>query len=264
MISVLMSVYNCAQTITESLNAILSQTEPDWELILCDDGSSDETPRLLREFAEKHPEKVTILQNETNLGLSASLNRCLAAAKGEFVARMDGDDLCSKDRFEKELRLLREHPEYAVVSTDMECFDDEGIWGLMRYPTNPPEEDFVHGTPFCHAACMARREVLQKIGGYSELPRYARVEDYHLWMKLYQAGFKGMNLHEPLYQMRDDRNAASRRSFQNRLNEARIRMEAVKTFHLPAWKAIYALRPLILGILPGGIYNALHRAKLGK
>ena len=263
LISVLMGVLNCENTLDESLESIADQTETRWECILCDDGSTDRTAEVIRSWQQRFPDKIIFLQNEKNTGLAPALNRCLAAARGEFIARMDGDDRCSPDRFEKELAYLKDHPDLTVVSTDMQCFDRDGVWGLRAYPTIPEPRDLVHGVPFCHAACMMRRDVLADADGYSEADEYARVEDYELWVRIYARGYRGGNIHEPLYQMRDDRNAASRRKWKYRINEARVRLLAVKTLHLPFWMSLYAVYPLIMGLIPRSLATALHRLRLG-
>lgn len=262
LISVLMGVYNCEKTLDESLRSLEAQTEDRWECIICDDGSADRTAEIVGKWQQKLPGKFIFLQNAQNIGLAATLNRCLHEASGEFIARMDGDDLCSPDRFEKELKYLDSRPDYAVVSTDMECFDENGVWGLRSYPDDPQPSDLVRGTPFCHAACMVRRDAILAVNGYSESDEFSRAEDYEMWVRMYEAGFRGGNIHEPLYQMRDDRNAAGRRSWKNRLNEARVRALAVKRLKLPAAAYLYVLRPLILGLLPDRLYLFLHRRKL--
>lgn len=261
-ISVLMSVYNCEDSLDESIECLLSQTEKRWNCIICDDGSTDHSFLVMKKWQKLYPEKFILIQNRKNKGLSYSLNRCIENAKGEFVARMDGDDRCSPDRFEKELSFLLNHPEMDIVSTDMQCFDSNGVWGLKAYPTKPTAKDLVHGTPFCHAGCMVRTSAIINVDGYSEEKKYSRVEDYELWVRMYALEFRGQNIHEPLYQMRDDRNAASRRKWKYRINEARVRMDAVKRLNLPRWKMIFAFRPLILGLLPGKMSAFLHRIKL--
>ncbi len=264
MISVLMGVLNCESTLDESIRSVLSQTESRWELIVCDDGSTDGTADVIRAWAEKYPGQIVFLQNDRNYGLSHTLNRCLEQARGEYIARMDGDDRCAAERFAKELASLEANPEIAIVSTDMECFDENGTWGLRQYPTDPQPAELVHGTPFCHAACMVRTAAIRDAGGYSEAEDRARVEDYDLWVRMYAKGYRGHNIHEPLYSMRDDRDAAGRRLWKYRVNEARVRLSAVRLLGLPKSKAVYALRPLILGLLPMGVYRFLHNRKLRK
>ena len=263
-ISVLMGIYNCAATLPEAIECILAQTVTDWELILCDDGSGDNTYAVAQEYRDRYPDQIILLQNEKNMGLNYTLNHCLSRAGGEFIARMDGDDLCAPDRFEKELKALEENPQMAVVSTEMTYFDETGTWGRSHAIPLPEPKHFVYGTPFCHAPCMARRAAVCSVGGYTDDAKYLRVEDYDLWVKLYAAGYRGMNLQEPLYQMRDDRNAFSRRKFKYRINEARVISKAVRLLKLPFWNYLRALRPVVVGLLPSGLYKWMHKKRLGK
>lgn len=267
LISVIMGIYNCADTLPEALDSIRRQTVRDWELILCDDGSSDETYgvacRMRDEIKKNMGNRVTVLKNSANRGLNHTLNRCLRHARGSFIARMDGDDRCAPDRFEKELSAFRKEPNLAIVSTDMEFFDEMGVFGRVSHPTYPERTDFLKGSPFCHAPCLVRREAMLSVGGYSEAKRLLRVEDYHLWIKLYAKGYRGRNIHEPLYEMRDDRNAVSRRKFRYRLNETYVILCGIRALHLPAYDAVFALRPIAVGLLPAPVYMALHRRRLG-
>ena len=263
-ISVIMGIYNCATTLPAAVESICRQTCQDWELILCDDGSADDTFLVAQQCQKQLPEKIRLIRNEKNLGLNATLNRCLKLAKGKYIARMDGDDLCSPERFAAELEALEQIPEIAIVSTDMEMFDETGIWGRVSHPEYPTEKDLVVGSPFCHAPCMVRKEAYDAVGGYSVSKRLLRVEDYHLWMKMYKAGYRGKNIHKPLYQMRDDRNAYSRRKFRYRINEAYVKLLVVREMRLPLWYMAYALRPMLVGLLPRRVYQYLHKKNLQK
>ncbi|MBQ9930343.1 MAG: glycosyltransferase family 2 protein [Oscillospiraceae bacterium] len=167
-ISVLMGIYNCAGTLPEAIESIFDQTYTNWELILCDDGSKDGTYAVAESYRQQFPEKIILLKNEKNMGLNHTLNRCLAKASGEFVARMDGDDISVPERFEKEIEALRSNPDIAVVSTAMVYFDEAGQWGRGKAVPYPEKFDFMHGTPFCHAPCMVRRAVMEEIGGYTD------------------------------------------------------------------------------------------------
>lgn len=146
-ISVIMGAYNCAHTLPEAIAAIQHQTVSDWEFIICDDGSSDETWQVASEF-QRNDERIVLLRNEKNLGLNATLNKCLAAASGYYIARMDGDDICAPDRFEKELALYAKHPEAGVISCSMSFFDDEGIFGKMIYDAAPQPRIFCMALSF--------------------------------------------------------------------------------------------------------------------
>lgn len=264
-ISILMGIYNCASTLPEAIDSILAQTVTDWELILCDDGSADDTAQVAESYVNAHPSKIILLKNERNMGLNFTLNRCLEVATGTYIARMDGDDISLPERFEKELAVLENNPDIAVVSCAMSYFDECGEHGGMaRICQEPQQEMLVHGPVHCHAPCMIRAEVIRSVGGYSVDKRLLRVEDWHLWLKIYAAGGRGRNIPEILYKMRDDRNAASRRKFKYRMNEAHVSALAVRMLKLPKWKYLYTLRPLVVGLLPGPVYRYLHRKKTSK
>lgn len=263
-ISVIMGIYNCAGTLPEAIESILKQTFCEWELIMCDDGSLDDTYKVAESYKNRYPSKIILLKNEQNKGLNYTLNRCLQVARGKYIARMDGDDICSADRFEMELKVFNEEPEISIVSTDMGYFDDSGIWGNISHPDYPVSHDFLYGTPFCHAPCLVKKEAFDKVGGYTEDKKLLRVEDYHLWIKMYREGYKGKNIHKQLYLMRDDRAAYNRRKFKYRLNEAYVKVLAVHELKLPIIGYIYALRPIIVGLLPKRLYDFLHKWNLRK
>lgn len=262
LISVIMGIYNCAETLPEALDSIISQTYTNWELILCDDGSSDQTYAVAEEYRKKYPEKIILLQNEKNCGLNITLNRCLEQAHGTYIARMDGDDLSLPKRFEKEIEILETHPEFALVSTDMYFFDETGIWGRTNKKKEPDPADMVLHTPHCHAPCLVRKEAYEAVGGYSVGKIYERVEDRDLWYKMYAKGYRGMNLDEPLYEMRDDRNALSRRKFKYRINGFLVGVRVIRQFRLSPVYYIKALRPLVVGLLPKPVYRWLHKKHL--
>lgn len=263
-ISVIMGIYNCGETLAEALDSILAQTYTHWNLIMCDDGSTDNTYAVAEMYCRRYPEKMILLKNDRNTGLNFTLNRCLKEVDGEYVARMDGDDLSMPDRLEKEIAALRAHPDLMIVSTAMQHFDESGVWGLGTVIPFPQPKDFVWGTPFCHAPCLVRREAYKAVEGYTDKPEFLRAEDYELWVKMYEKGYRGMNLAEPLYQMRDDRYAVLRRKFKYRITEFRVRCAAVNRLHLSKIGYLYALRPLLIGILPAGLYRYLHRKRLQK
>lgn len=259
LISVIMGIYNCENTLLEALNCIASQTYSHWEIIMCDDASQDSTAKIAEAFSSLHPGKARLLKNDQNLGLNATLNKCLQYAKGDYIARMDGDDRCSPERFEIEIKTFQNHPDLAIVSSDMVFFDEKGIWGRTKAKEYPQPKDFTKGTPFCHAACMVRKEAYDRVGGYTVDKKLLRVEDYHLWVKMYEMGYRGINIQKPLYQMRDDRNAQARKKLRYRFNEAYVKAYAIKAFHLRKLNYFYCAMPIVIGLLPDRVYKYLHR-----
>lgn len=254
-----MGVYNCATTLQEALDSLYVQTYQDFKIILCDDGSKDDTLTIAKKNAQSHPEKVIVIRNDCNRGLNYTLNHCLEYADTEYCARMDGDDISMPRRFEKEIEFLDEHKEYAVVSTPMIYFDENGDFRVGQGNGEVMPENFVHGTPICHAPSMSRTTVIKEVGGYSVSEKLLRVEDYHLWFKVFAAGYKLYMLSECLYKMRDDRNAAVRRNWLARRNEAYVKHIGYKMIGLPWRYQIYTIVPIIKYFVPKWIYSYLHR-----
>ena len=260
-VSIIMGVYNCADTLKEAIESIIAQTIDSWEVIMCDDGSSDDTYAVAKSYQDRYPDRIKLIRNASNTGLNHTLNRCLDLANGEYIARQDGDDMSLPYRFEAQLKALEQHPEIAIVSSAMVLFDQTGEWGKIVRKQYPQMKDLIRGTPFAHAPSMIRSDVLRAIGGYSEHKRFLRVEDYYLWYKLYKAGYKGMNLSEILYHCRDDRAAQGRRKLKYRVNESYVRWLVYKDFGLSILMLPFVIVPLIVGILPSFLYRILHKSR---
>ena len=187
-ISVLMSARNVGKYIREAVDSILAQTFGDFELIIIDDASTDNTASVLDMYSDPRIIRIT---NDTNLRLPASLNRGIKLATGQYIARMDGDDISLPKRFEHQVDFLNNHPEVGVVSTRLELVAEDGKTPSPKYqyghylPTthNMNAWCLALKTPaIAHGPCMMRREVLGQVGGY-ELD-FPVAEDYDLWMRL--------------------------------------------------------------------------------
>lgn len=261
-ISVIIGIYNCASTLEEALDSLYAQTYQDFKIILCEDGSSDDTYQKAKDYAAKH-DNIILVKNEKNMGLNYTLNRCLEYADTEYVARMDGDDISLPTRFEKEISFLDAHPEYAIVSCPMIYYDEYGEFGRGKGGFEPSKVAFIYGTPFCHAPCMVRRGAYKAVDGYTTDKRLLRLEDYNLWMKMFAKGLRGYMLDECLYMMRDDRDAIHRRKFKGRLNGIYAHYLAHKTLKLPWHKfVIYSIVNVIKGLMPRFIYKYFHKKRL--
>lgn len=257
-ITVLMGIYNCAPTLQEALDSLYAQTYKDFKIVLCDDGSKDDTLKIAEENARMH-ENVIVIKNERNMGLNYTLNHCLEYADTEYIARMDGDDLSVPSRFEEQIKFLDAHPEYAVVSAPMIYFDENGDFRWGKGKGEVEAKDFVHGTPICHAPSMSRTDVIKSVGGYSVSKNLLRVEDYHLWFKVYAEGHKLYMLNKCLYKMRDDRNAVGRRNWITRRNEAYVKHKGYNMIGLPWWYQVYTIVPILKYFAPQWIYRYFHR-----
>ena len=257
-ITVLMGIYNCAPTLQEALDSLYAQTYKEFKIVMCDDGSKDDTLKIAEENARMH-ENVIVIKNERNMGLNYTLNHCLEYADTEYIARMDGDDLSVPSRFEEQIKFLDAHPEYAVVSAPMIYFDENGDFRWGKGKGEVEAKDFVHGTPICHAPSMSRTDVIKSVGGYSVSKNLLRVEDYHLWFKVYAAGHKLYMLNKCLYKMRDDRNAVGRRNWITRRKEAYVKHKGYNMIGLPLWYQIYTIAPILKYFAPQWIYRYFHR-----
>lgn len=262
-ISVIMGIFNCEKTLDEAIESLISQTYAGWKLIMCDDGSTDKTLQIAMKYVKKDPKKYILIRNKRNRGLNYTLNHCLKYVDTEYVARMDGDDISLPERFERELKFLDNNSKYAIVSTPMIYFDENGVFNTGKQSGEPIIDQFSRGTPFCHAPCMVRTEAYVSVGGYSLKENRLRVEDWDLWIRMYEKGYRGFILDEPLYKMRDDRNAYSRRKFKYRINESLVSISAVNKLKLSRFNYLHALRPIIVGILPKPVYTYLHKRKMG-
>ncbi len=266
LVSVIMGIYNCEKTLKKAIISIQNQSYENWELIVCDDGSSDNTYFIAEEYQRLNPEKVILIRNECNMGLNFTLNRCLELARGKYIARMDGDDKSTKDRFAKEVDFLESHPDFAIVSSKMEMFDENGVWGESKILERPQIKDFCKNPSiFCHAAAMIRADAFRAVGGYTVDSRLLRVEDCDLWFKMYARGYRGANIPEVLYSMRNDRLAASRRTAGNRLNIIYVMWVGFHMVRMPWYDYIHFVRVLLIEtskiIIPGKVYEILYRIK---
>lgn len=228
-----MGIYNCEKTLPTAIDSILKQTYSDWELIMCDDCSKDGTYEVAHEYAKQYPDKIKLIRNEQNKMLSYTLNRCLEHATGEYIARMDGDDISTEDRFEKQIKFLEEHPEYQLVGSVMQRFSDEGVANVAPKPEVPDKFCMLDNPPFNHATILTYKYVYDSLGGYIDEDRTIRCEDYDLWFRFFAKGYKGYNIQEPLYFVREDLAAIKRRTIKNRLRALKTTKVGYKLLGFP-------------------------------
>ena len=234
-----MGIYNCAPTLQEALDSLYAQTYRNFEIVLCDDGSTDDTYSIAEANAKAHPEMITLLRNDRNMKLAATLNRCISVARGEYLARMDGDDISHPERLARQVAFLDAHPEYDLVSTLLTRFDSRGVWMKSAVKKQEPDKkSLIFGVPFVHASCVMRRNAIDEIGNYTAAPKVERAEDVYLWYKFFKAGKRGYVLAELLYSMRDDRNAACRRRISDRFRVVMLKYEILGGLGLSHWRPV--------------------------
>jgi glycosyltransferase involved in cell wall biosynthesis len=197
-ISVVMSVYNGEKYLHEAVDSILNQTFTDFEFIIIDDASIDGTWEILSSYCDP---RIRLVHNQENIGLTRSLNKGLALAQGEYIARMDADDISLPKRFEKQIVYLDLHPDIWVVGGQIDFIDDKG--SREQAHPYPIDEKFLrwnaifNGPTVIHPAVMMRQEKLNQLGNYPEDCKLA--QDAALWRKFYMVSdFPIANLGEKL------------------------------------------------------------------
>ena len=186
LISVLLPVFNSEKYISESIQSILNQTYTKFELLILDDCSTDKTLKIINRFKD---ERIKIFTSERNFGIVHQLNKGIDNSKGEFIARMDADDISYHERFNKQIEYLNLHPKIDVLGTFAEKFGDES--GLIEYKYNNPEQISFLLNFYCyllHPTVMMRKKIFEK-HKYSN--KYMLAEDYGLWCQVNN----GKNLH---------------------------------------------------------------------
>ena len=250
-ISVIMGVYNPEkERLARAVRSISGQTMEDWELILYDDGSEVPCGEAARETAG-NDSRILYIRNEKNHGLAYALNQCIRRAGGKYIARMDDDDECMPDRFEKQFEFLESHPEYQWVGSNAELFDENGIWGIQKVSEIPGEKDFLKFSPYIHPSVMFRRDVLAGSHGYISAKETLRCEDYELFMRLHLRGYRGYNIQENLIRYREDAKSYRRRKMVYRVSEMKIRYRGFRRMGiLKASTVPYIFRPLAGAVMP--------------
>lgn len=256
-ISVVMSAYNAEKYLSEAMDSILSQSYGDLELIVIDDRSTDRTGQILKEYAARDS-RVVVLENQQNMGLTKSLNKGLAIAKGEYIARMDADDISVPDRFAKQVAFLDDHPDYTFVSCIGRYIDEHGNKEQLR-PFPETNEQIYAMMPkvdaVMHPGVMFRREDIAAIGNYCE--DFRVVQDYDLWFRGMAAGYKFYNIQEPLVLFRRNDSYNTRKSRAYRMVDYRVRKKGYKINKIPLHKRVYLLVPLALAYIPPKIMDKL-------
>lgn len=274
LISVLMPVYNGQRYLAEAVQSIVQQTFKDFEFLMVDDGSTDDSLAMVTAFASQ--DKRIRLIPQRHQGLVAALNQGLAQAKGLFIARMDADDISLPERFDKQVAFLLAHPECAVVGSRLLAIDPKGR------PLNVQLDRFSHeaidaahiqglGGAIPHPAAMMRTDALKEVQGYRNL--FPHVEDLDLWFRLTDKGYRLANLEAVLLKYRHQFHSVSHenRTTQDRnrhqvTNEARARRGLKPLLDRPSSPPLTRARTYLQwsqwALAEGHLKTALHYATL--
>ncbi len=216
LVSIILPAYNCEKYISESISSILQQVYDKFELIVINDGSTDNTSSILASITDQ---RIRVLNNAVNKGLIYSLNRAIDESKGEFIARMDADDIAADDRIEKQVHWLLHHPETAAVGTFINIIDENGKekpeWKLDRETSSHDSIKKVMPKENClaHPTMMIRADILKRYK-YSEIQK--NIEDYDLWLRMLADGLIIEKIPQPLLQYREHSTSVTSKFLRNK------------------------------------------------
>ena len=194
-VSVIMAVYNGEKYLNTSIESILNQTLKNFEFIIVDDGSEDKTPEIITGYAKKD-RRIRIFRNPINIGLTKSLNRAIKISKGEFIARIDVDDIALPKRLEIQLNFLLRNPDYAFCGCNG-ILKQNGQKVLNYFENDEIRKNLIVKNCFSHPTIFIRKNIFERYGYYNE--KYLYAQDYELWCRLiYKFRLKAKNLVDDL------------------------------------------------------------------
>jgi glycosyltransferase involved in cell wall biosynthesis len=247
LVSVLLPVYNSENYLKEALDSVLNQTVQNFEIIIIDDGSTDNSKANIIDIYKD--QRIHYYRNEKNLGLPQTLNLGLKKCKGKFIARMDADDISFPNRFEKQIEFLESNRDIALVGSAYISLKGNKNMGFRPQVTNHKKlkSKLLFGNNICHPSVMFNSTFINKHDLFYD-PKFRYAQDYNLWTKLILKGYKLDNISEPLiYYRRTKENSDAIKSTITNLNFQRT-IEKYISFLFPALnemevnKAFYLLR----------------------
>lgn len=199
LVSIVLPVYNAEEYLEECLNSILEQTYKEFELIVINDGSTDKSMEIIN---NRKDQRIKVIENDHNF--IDSLNLGMKAAKGEFIARMDADDIMLPNRLETQLNFMSTHPQIDICGSWAESFHAKKY--IMKMPTDHKKivSGLLLNNTLIHPTIMIRKSSVGKYSGYPDLYKqeYIYAEDYKLWTEMSAAGYQFANIPEVLLKYR--------------------------------------------------------------
>ncbi|GAA3980345.1 hypothetical protein GCM10023085_73370 [Actinomadura viridis] len=200
-VSVVIPCYNYGCYLPQALNSVLGQTFGEWEIVIVDDGSTDDSSAVARDFIDRHPDRRIRLLQQANAGVSAARNAGVAAAAGRYILPLDADDAIGPTMLEKTTAVLDAEPDIAIVSTDLHVFTDAEDVPPQVLSFPPYSRELLLQRLIMFYCSLYRREVWEAVGGYDEHMRVG--EDWDFWIGCAERGFNAHHIAEPLFRARN-------------------------------------------------------------
>lgn len=264
LVSVIMATYNEPESfIKSSIASILAQTYRNWELLIADDSTQPDTIRVINDFAEQDS-RIRILRKNSRMGFVPALNYALDNAKGDLLARMDGDDVSYPDRIEKQVTFALHNPKIDLWGGSMKIMDEQGrIISERHYPcaSSCIKRMFVFRSPFSHPTIMFRRSIITS--GLRYDPQYKRAEDIDFYYRVYKAGFRFGNMPDFLLKYRTVGDQQHKRPHAQWVWNNRARFHNF-IFRKPFFSAMALLVSCIYVCVPSSVVSLFYRKENSK
>ena len=205
LVSIIMPAYNCEKYVAEAINSILAQTYRNWELLVLDDGSKDNTLRLIKEFSQKDS-RIKALSNGKNMGVSATRNRGIEIASGEWIAFLDSDDVWKPEKLEKQFEIVvKEAAEFLFTGSSYINEEGEYYKGIFEVPEKITYKKLRNQNVISCSSVLVRKKYFEHI----KMEKDEMHEDYAVWLRILKLGVTAYGVNEPLLIYRISRNSKS-------------------------------------------------------
>lgn len=255
LVSVIMATFNeKPQYIEESIGSLINQSYENLEILVADDSSNQQTIHTIDKLAGTD-ERIHIIRDAQRMGFVPALNKAMQECHGEFVARMDGDDISLKDRIEKEVNYLISHPEIDVIGGFMNIIDGESKLIAERvYPLGGFKLTTwtLFRSPFAHPTVMMRRKVIEDNNFYDADQKKA--EDIEFWLRLKNKGYKFANIPQKLLNYRVVNSLGTKRNKDQWIYNYRARYKNF-SWHNPLFSIMSLMVSSIYVLLPQSLFN---------
>lgn len=257
-VSIILSSFNQASTLNKSLLSIFQQPFQDYEVIIINDGSIDNTKTLLDNWQPKFTHnKFTVISNKTNIGLTKSLNIGIKKASGKYIARLDADDWWEKDKLNQQVSWLNKNPDYGVLGTFYVNHYKSHIKKITLPNTDEQiRKEIYKQNPFGHSCVLINAQLLKKAGGYDNNIKYG--QDRDLWFRLLPLT-KFANLDQ--YLVNRTINSKISRTSKNKqlIQTLKTNHKYIKKYHAPYFNYLYLFEPLLLLLIPNWLKKLLRK-----
>lgn len=255
-ISILISAYNEEKNIDSCLESVKNQTFQDFEIVCINDASQDQTLEKLKKWQKVFGlDKFILINNTENSGLTKSLNLALKKARGEYIARIDADDLWEKEKLEKQIDFMEKHQEYGIIGCNhINIYKNNKNKKFIKLPEAHKEISgkLFRRNPFAHSCILARTDLIKKVGGYNEEIKYG--QDYELWLRCFSLT-KFYNIQEFLCSRTVDSGISVKKQNAQMWQSIKTRFKYIKKYKY-SWKNyLYLLEPLMVILTPNFIKN---------